>query len=218
MLSRKTRKIDFLLAVSAAVFSCLVCAPSLVKGQETWKQYRSVTASFEVEYPADWDVTEQIVDSYEGLALSDYPRNWKASNNNKQRLIFFTSPKIPYRDTFYGVTIIICSTPSNLPFIHSTCKERDADLSELHKDRVISRKKFTARGMTIERIETESTYTPDFYSYARISYKGRRFFVSGSFAKYLDLDHYAPFFDKMLASFRPIKSSKRTKSPSILLR
>ena len=217
MLLRKPHKTDFLLAISAAVFSCLVCAPSLANGQETRKQYRSVTASFEVKYPADWDVSEQTVDSYEGLAPSDYPRNWKASNNDRQRLVSFASPKIPYGDTFYGVTIMICSTPATLPFIHSTCKERDANLSELYKDRVISRKKFTAGGMTIERIETKSTYTSDFYSYARISYKGRRFFVRGSFTKHLSLDRYAPVFDKMLASFRPIKSSKRMKS-SILLR
>lgn len=146
------------------------------------KPYRSEAGAFEVSYPDDWSAS--------------------AEEKGNSAVVVFTSPPVRDDDVFHAASIMVCSTPINkAPW--NDCTERDSHLSEPYRDRVRSREEFSAAsGLIVERVATVSNDDDAFFYYARVSSKGRSFFVRGDFKKSFNLARYAPAFDKMLKSFR----------------
>jgi len=139
------------------------------------------------------------------------PGDWTVSANGKGRSwrVTFRSPEVRDHDVFLAVSVMVCSTAVN-ESAWADCRERDSHLADLYKDKVRSRKEIVVNGLTGERIETEEKYGRGLHYYARLSSLDRKYFLSGSFPKSFNMDRYAPVFDKMLASIRPVATQQVT--------
>ncbi|HKO97812.1 MAG TPA: hypothetical protein VJU86_12515 [Pyrinomonadaceae bacterium] len=183
------------------VISCLVIliiASVAVVGQNTeTKEFRSEQYQFSIKYPVNWT----------NGTRKDY--SFTDGRRDNYGVVMFVSPVVWDEDQQNAAAIIICSQPKGQELVglaKDACRPRDAHLSDLWKNRVLSRKQIKIDGVDAERIETVSQDKELFHYYVSFATKERTFFITGTFFKHqsdvFDTFKYEPEFDKFLASFR----------------
>jgi hypothetical protein len=169
-----------------------------------WGKYESTEYGFSVEYPQNWGI--------------DFPKDYSFDDERRTKtgIVTLSSPVIWDGDQPNAGSVSICSRPVESvlnDFAKGYCGRRDDHLSDIAKDKTVSRKLIIIDGVKAEKTVTKATYEELHIYYVSFVAKGRKFFIKGQFHKsqnkVWDTFKYEPEFDKIVGSLQLLDEGEK---------